>query len=162
MTAIEKDDALVEALGGALGVSVADGTAGGAAPPSPPLPPPPATAAPNLRLVHGDALRVHIPAELAALRARMGGAGAAAAAAQPRLVVVANLPYNITTAALRSLLPLSAAAGGGLDAIYLLLQEEAAVRIATARPGTGDWRATSVLVSVSARRGWVGASLSFF
>lgn len=151
VTAIEKDDALVAALGAALlgsADAVIDCTAGGLAPgvadPEGGGPPPPPSSTPDsprqLRLVHGDALRVHIPAELAALRARAGGSGAS------RVVVVANLPYNITTDALRSLLPL-AGPPAGLDAIFLLLQEEAAVRLATARPGTPDWRATSVLVS---------------
>jgi len=141
VTAIEKDDVLVAALGGALGVGVVDGVGGGDCTGDDPAPTPSsASAAPLLRLIHGDALRVHIPAELAALRARAGGGEGG------KLVVVANLPYNITTDALRCLLPLSSPPAR-LDAIFLLLQKEAAVRVATARPGTSDWRATSVLVS---------------
>ena len=42
---------------------------------------------------------------------------------------------------LRVLLPM----GDSLSDIYLLLQEEAAVRVATAPPGSSGWRATSVL-----------------
>ena len=131
LTAVEKDDALSENLKGTLEVEE-----------------------PRLRIVHEDFLRVNLPEEVQALRERAAVAGDASSSSSsstssssssssplPRAVVVANLPYNITSDALRLLLPM----GDSISEVYLMLQDEAARRLAGAREGDGDWRGASAL-----------------
>lgn len=130
LTAVEKDDALSDNLKTTLEVEE-----------------------PRLRIVHEDFLRVNLPVEVQALRERAAASGrggddapsststSSSPSRLPRAVVVANLPYNITSDALRLLLPL----GDSISEVYLMLQQEAAQRLAGAREGDGDWRGASAL-----------------
>ena len=139
LTAVEKDDALSENLQKTL---VAE--------------------EPRLKLIHEDFLLVNLPVEVQALRERAAAAAGASSSTStsstsstsssssppssqplplPRAVVVANLPYNITSDALRILLPL----GESISDVYLMLQDEAAQRLAGAREGDADWRGASAL-----------------
>ena len=61
--------------------------------------------------------------------------------------MVANLPFNITTDALKRLLPL----GRHVGDVLLLLQEEAARRLALAQVGGADYRAINVRLGRYAR-----------
>lgn len=134
LTAVEKDDALADNLKKTLEVEE-----GG-----------------RLRIVHEDFLRVNLPVEVRALRERAAAAAASASAGGdddaspspsssssplPRAVVVANLPYNITSDALAILLPM----GETIAEVHLMLQDEAARRLAGAREGDADWRGASAL-----------------
>ena len=60
-----------------------------------------------------------------------------------RAKCVANLPYNITTSALKKLLPL----GSLFSSCTLMLQEEAAERLVNASPGDSEYRAMSFFVN---------------
>ena len=137
LTAVEKDDALAENLRATLAREEG----------------------PRLRLVHADFLEINLPAEVEALRRRAAAAAAcplsASASASapapapssssssplPRAVVVANLPYNITSDALALLLP----CGDSISDVWLMLQDEAARRLAGSREGDADWRGASAL-----------------
>ena len=127
LTAVEKDDALAENLRTTLAEEE-------------PL---------RLRLVHDDFLRINLPVEVAALRERAANYSSSspspsadsASSPLPRAVVVANLPYNITSDALAILLPL----GDSISEIHLMLQDEAAERLAGSREGDRDWRGASAL-----------------
>lgn len=87
-------------------------------------------AAPNLHLIHADILTVDIPALLAPF-APPGG--------PLRYKVVANLPYVITSAALRHILE----SAPPPELLVVLVQREVAQRI-TARPGDLSLLAVSV------------------
>lgn len=118
--AVEKDDALADLLRDDLGGE------------------------PRFRLVHGDALAVNLPQELARLADAATATRDPAAPPStppPRLAVVANLPYNITGDALRLLLPLCPP----LSTVLLMLQAEAAERYATSTPSSPAWRGATVL-----------------
>jgi len=80
----------------------------------------------NFILVHGDILKLDIPA--------------LADQSFPGLtpLVCANLPYNITTPVLRALVE-----ARRFESITVMVQKEVALRLA-ARPGTGDYGAFSV------------------
>ena len=142
LTAVEKDDALAENLKSTLEVEE-----GG-----------------RLRIVHEDFLKVNLPVEIQALRERAAAFAAGDSSPPPppsspsssslspsppsppplllpRAVVVANLPYNITSDALRILLPM----GESISEVHLMLQDEAARRLAGAREGDPDWRGASAL-----------------
>ncbi|KAL6756203.1 S-adenosyl-L-methionine-dependent methyltransferase [Haematococcus lacustris] len=79
---------------------------------------------------------------------------AAAAAALPgpllpplpsqRIKVVANLPYNITKEFLKLMLPL----GAWVSELSIMIQEEAAVRLVSAKPGDSDYRAMNMRVQL--------------
>jgi 16S rRNA (adenine1518-N6/adenine1519-N6)-dimethyltransferase len=66
----------------------------------------------------------------------------------PRIRVVGNLPYNVSSPILFRLLELSRETNRLLDAT-LMLQREVAVRIA-AGPGSGDYGPLSIMTAVSA------------
>jgi 16S rRNA (adenine1518-N6/adenine1519-N6)-dimethyltransferase len=66
----------------------------------------------------------------------------------PRLRVVGNLPYNVSSPILFRLLSLARETGGLVDAT-LMLQREVAVRVA-AGPGSGDYGPLSILTSLHA------------
>ena len=98
-----------------------------------------------MEVEHADFLKWPVEAWAASAAAGLreaGGkaAGAGRGGADARLKVVANLPFNITTEALARLLPL----GRDVGSIYLLLQEEAARRLAQAQPDDKDYRSASV------------------
>ena len=142
LTAVEKDDALAENLKSTLEVEE-----GG-----------------RLRIVHEDFLKVNLPVEIQALRERAAAFAAGDSSPPPppsspsssslspsppsppplllpRAVVVANLPDNLTSDALRILLPM----GESISEVHLMLQDEAARRLAGAREGDPDWRGASAL-----------------
>eukprot|EP00976_Prorocentrum_cordatum_P100502 1192260-Prorocentrum_minimum.AAC.1 len=59
-----------------------------------------------------------------------------------KVKVVANLPYNITSDALKRLLPM----GDNISDVVVMVQLEAAERFTSASPGDGDYRPISVRV----------------
>mmetsp|Transcript_14756 Transcript_14756/g.31654 ORF Transcript_14756/g.31654 Transcript_14756/m.31654 type:complete len:345 (-) Transcript_14756:1449-2483(-) len=59
-----------------------------------------------------------------------------------KVKVVANLPYNITSDALKRLLPM----GDDISDVVVMVQLEAAQRFTSASPGDGDYRPISVRV----------------
>lgn len=79
----------------------------------------------NIRVVHGDILRINIEKEVAA----------------PRYKVVANLPYYITTPIIMGLLE----AHMPVDTLVTMVQKEVAQRM-VAVPGTKDYGSLSVAV----------------
>jgi 16S rRNA (adenine1518-N6/adenine1519-N6)-dimethyltransferase len=94
---------------------------------------------PNVRLVHGDALRNKNslrPEIMKQIREAMDRIGDAA-----RFLLVANLPYNIATPIISNLLHESPPP----DAMVVTIQKELADRI-VAKPGTKDYGALSVWV----------------
>lgn len=140
VTAVEKDDTLVERLREEFkGVA-------------------------NLQLVHGDVLRVGVeriiedmiqqqrqagdeadpspspaagPSPLAAAEPSSSGQ-----VALPRVKVVANLPYNITKEFLKSMLP----KGAYVTELNIMIQEEVARRLLNKKPGASDYRAMNIFV----------------
>ncbi|MGE0864459.1 MAG: 16S rRNA (adenine(1518)-N(6)/adenine(1519)-N(6))-dimethyltransferase RsmA [Vicinamibacterales bacterium] len=95
----------------------------------------------NVTVVVGDVLALDLSTALS------DWLGAPLGQAHP-VRVVGNLPYNISSPILFSLLELSAASGGLRDAI-LMLQKEVADRL-VARVGTGDYGVLTVLTGVHA------------
>jgi 16S rRNA (adenine1518-N6/adenine1519-N6)-dimethyltransferase len=89
---------------------------------------------PALEVIEADVLKV----DLAAL----------AAARAARLRIVGNLPYNISSPILFSLLEFSVRTQGARDAV-LMLQKEVADRL-VAKVGTGDYGVLTVLTGVNA------------
>ena len=87
----------------------------------------------NFTLVPGDILKLDIPA---LVEEHFQGLTP---------LVCANLPYNITTPALRALVE-----SGRFEAITVMVQREVAQRLA-ARPGTGDYGAFSVYMQYHTR-----------
>ncbi len=90
----------------------------------------------NVTVIVGDVLQVDFAAVLSDWLGVPLGTG-------DRVRVVGNLPYNISSPILFSLLALSAATGGVRDAI-LMLQKEVADRL-VAKVGTGDYGVLTVL-----------------
>ena len=94
---------------------------------------------PNVRLLHGDALRnknslrVDLIEQIRDARSRLGGSS--------RFLLVANLPYNIATPIIGNLLHESPPP----DAMVVTIQKELADRI-TAKPSTKDYGALSVWI----------------
>jgi 16S rRNA (adenine1518-N6/adenine1519-N6)-dimethyltransferase len=84
---------------------------------------------PRVRLLVGDVLALPLDAQVP----------------EPRVTVVANLPYNVATPVLFRLLDLRAR----FPRAVLMLQREMALRLA-ARPGSADYGVTSVLVQAFA------------
>jgi 16S rRNA (adenine1518-N6/adenine1519-N6)-dimethyltransferase len=99
---------------------------------------------PNVRVVVGDILALHIPELLAAEQASGPAGRDASDPAGHAYKVVANIPYNITSAVLRHLLE----ARTRPQLIVLMVQKEVAQRI-TAKPG--DMSLLSVSVQFYAR-----------
>jgi 16S rRNA (adenine1518-N6/adenine1519-N6)-dimethyltransferase len=95
----------------------------------------------NVSVIVGDVLELDLAAALS------GWLGAPLNATN-QVRVVGNLPYNISSPILFSLLELAAATGGVRDAI-LMLQKEVADRL-VARVGTGDYGVLTVLTGVHA------------
>lgn len=95
----------------------------------------------NVTVVVGDVLALDLAAVLAEWR------GAPLSPVQP-VRVVGNLPYNISSPILFSLLELAAATGGLRDAI-LMLQKEVADRL-VAKVGTGEYGVLTVLTGINA------------
>lgn len=60
--------------------------------------------------------------------------------APPRIKLVTNLPYNITTEFLKNSLPL----GDAFSDLYVMLQDEAGARFARAEVGSEEYRAMTV------------------
>lgn len=83
----------------------------------------------NVEIVNQDVLKVDLPTLLADKFAGL------------RLMACANLPYNITTPVLRTLLELEA-----FERITVMIQKEVAQRIC-AKPGTADYGAFTLLVN---------------
>ncbi|KAF5832477.1 S-adenosyl-L-methionine-dependent methyltransferase [Dunaliella salina] len=79
-------------------------------------------------------------------RLRPHGAGLKdySAPALPKVKVVANLPYNITKEFLKKMLPL----GDHVSELSIMIQQEAAVRLVDSKPGSNDFRAMNVFVSL--------------
>ncbi len=100
-----------------------------------------ATRPANVTVMVGDVLEIDLAAALS------GWLGAPLGPAHP-VRVVGNLPYNISSPILFSLLELAAATGGVRDAI-LMLQREVADRL-VAKVGTGDYGVLTVLTGVHA------------
>ncbi len=100
-----------------------------------------ATKPANVTVIVGDVLQVDFAAVLSDWLGVPLGTG-------DRVRVVGNLPYNISSPILFSLLALSAATGGVRDAI-LMLQKEVADRL-VAKVGTGDYGVLTVLTGVHA------------
>lgn len=100
-----------------------------------------ATKPANVTVIVGDVLEIDLAAALS------GWLGAPLGPAHP-VRVVGNLPYNISSPILFSLLELAAATGGVRDAI-LMLQKEVADRL-VAKVGTGDYGVLTVLTGVHA------------
>jgi 16S rRNA (adenine1518-N6/adenine1519-N6)-dimethyltransferase len=97
--------------------------------------------APGLTVVEGDVLDADLPALVRDWQ------DAALDAAHP-VRVVGNLPYNISSPILFTLLATAAATGGIRDA-SLMLQREVADRI-RARPGTKEYGVLSILTALHA------------
>lgn len=131
VTAVEKDDALAARL---------------------------EESAPGLaRIVHGDVLRVGLREVVAQMLAEDEGQQTHRA-----VKIVANLPYNITKEFLLAALPLGGELNGssndnnddthtstnpgGVSEVTLMLEEDAARRLADPTPNRPDYRAMSVLV----------------
>lgn len=94
---------------------------------------------PNVRLIHGDALRNKNslrPELMESIRDAMGRIGP-----ESRFLLVANLPYNIATPIISNLLHESPPP----DAMVVTIQKELADRI-VAEPGTKDYGALSVWI----------------
>lgn len=100
-----------------------------------------ATKPANVTVLVGDVLEIDLTAALA------DWLGGALGPAYP-VRVVGNLPYNISSPILFSLLRLGAATGGVRDAI-LMLQKEVADRL-VAKVGTSDYGVLTVLTAVHA------------
>jgi 16S rRNA (adenine1518-N6/adenine1519-N6)-dimethyltransferase len=100
-----------------------------------------ATKPDNVTVLVGDVLELDLAAALSQwLGAPLGP--------EQRVRVVGNLPYNISSPILFSLLGLAAATGGVGDAI-LMLQKEVADRL-VAKVGTSDYGVLTVLTAVHA------------
>ncbi len=100
-----------------------------------------ATRPANVTVIEGDVLALDLAAALSEwLGAPLDSAH--------QVRVVGNLPYNISSPILFSLLGLAAATGGVRDAI-LMLQKEVADRL-VAKVGTGDYGVLTVLTGVHA------------
>ena len=100
-----------------------------------------ATKPANVTVIAGDVLGLDLAAALSEWLGEPLGPGQA-------VRVVGNLPYNISSPILFSLLALAAATGGLRDAI-LMLQKEVADRL-VARVGTGDYGVLTILTAVHA------------
>ena len=98
-------------------------------------------ALPNVTVVTNDVLAVDLVPIIA------GWLGAPAGP-DNQVRIVGNLPYNISSPILFSLLTLSARTGGVTDAV-LMLQKEVADRL-VATVGTGDYGVLTVLVTLHA------------
>jgi len=95
----------------------------------------------NVTVIVGDVLELDLPSALSGwLGTPLGSAN--------QVRVVGNLPYNISSPILFSLLELAATTGGVRDAI-LMLQKEVADRL-VAKVGTGDYGVLTVLTGVHA------------
>jgi 16S rRNA (adenine1518-N6/adenine1519-N6)-dimethyltransferase len=95
----------------------------------------------NVTVVVGDVLKVDLtPSVTAWLGAPPGPAN--------QFRIVGNLPYNISSPILFTLLDLAAATGGVRDAT-LMLQKEVADRL-VARVGTGEYGVLTVLIALHA------------
>ena len=94
---------------------------------------------PNMRLIHGDALRnkntlrSDIMEQIRDAKSRIGG--------DARFLLVANLPYNVATPIISNLLHETPPP----DALVVTIQKELADRI-IAEPGTKDYGALSVWI----------------
>lgn len=95
----------------------------------------------NVTVVIGDVLQIDLAGVLSNWLGAPLGAGHA-------VRVVGNLPYNISSPILFTLLELAANTGGLRDAI-LMLQKEVADRL-VAKVGTGDYGVLTVLTAVNA------------
>ena len=95
------------------------------------------TAGPNVTVVEGDFLEVNAGAVRAALKD-------AGVAAETRLRVAGNLPYNVASPILFKLLDLGADGLPLTDAV-VMLQREVADRL-TAMPGTKEYGVLSILI----------------
>ena len=100
-----------------------------------------ATKPANVTVIVGDVLEVDLAAALSGWLGAPLGPGHA-------VRVVGNLPYNISSPILFSLLALAASTGGVRDAI-LMLQKEVADRL-VAKVGTSDYGVLTVLTAVHA------------
>jgi 16S rRNA (adenine1518-N6/adenine1519-N6)-dimethyltransferase len=101
-----------------------------------------ATAPPNVTVTTGDFL------DLSAADLLGNFAAPEPPSEAPRIRVVGNLPYNVSSPILFRLLELSRETGRLIDAT-LMLQREVAVRIA-AGPGSGDYGPLSIMTAVYA------------
>lgn len=95
----------------------------------------------NVDVISGDVLSVDLPAVLAKWLGEPIGP-------ERTIRVVGNLPYNISSPILFTLLSLAATTRGVGDAL-LMLQKEVADRL-VARPGTGEYGVLTVLTSLHA------------
>lgn len=100
-----------------------------------------ATKPANVTVIVGDVLELDLAAALSNWLGSQVGPG-------NTVRVVGNLPYNISSPILFSLLGLSAATGGVRDAV-LMLQKEVADRL-VAKVGTGDYGVLTILTGVHA------------
>ncbi len=100
-----------------------------------------ATKLANVTVIVGDVLAIDLAPAISDWLGSPLGPG-------HRVRVVGNLPYNISSPILFSLLELAATTGGVRDAI-LMLQKEVADRL-VARVGTGDYGVLTVLTGVHA------------
>jgi 16S rRNA (adenine1518-N6/adenine1519-N6)-dimethyltransferase len=94
---------------------------------------------PNVQVVEGDILALDISELVAEEQASSPARGSASDPAEPAYKVVANIPYNITSAVLRHLLE----ARTRPQLIVLMVQKEVAQRI-TAKPGDMSLLSVSV------------------
>lgn len=97
-----------------------------------------------MTLIHGDALQLDLGSLVESMAMQAAPPPGAPGAC---IRVLANLPYNITQPFLERILPL----GGQLASATLLLQEEAAERLVSARPGDVDWRGANLLLQYYSR-----------
>ncbi|KAL6778656.1 KSGA1 [Auxenochlorella protothecoides x Auxenochlorella symbiontica] len=98
----------------------------------------------DVTLIHGDALQLDLGTLVESMAMQAAPPPGAPGAC---IRVLANLPYNITQPFLERILPL----GGPLASATLLLQEEAAERLVSARPGDVDWRGANLLLQYYSR-----------
>lgn len=103
---------------------------------------------PNVSILTADFLKTDVLPFLTALQPNRPPATGHLSHAERRFRVVGNLPYNISSPILFSLLGLAAATGGVRDAI-LMLQKEVADRL-VAKVGTSDYGVLTVLTAVHA------------
>ena len=104
---------------------------------------------PNVTLITGDVLTLHVLPFLAGLEPQRPPDFRGPAAPARRYRVVGNLPYNISTPILFRLLEIHRQHGFFADAT-IMLQQEVADRL-LARPGTRDYGVLTILLSMHAR-----------
>lgn len=111
--------------------------------------------APSLTLVHGDIMSMDMEEALSqreaagdASRFSKDDSASAHSHVHPlRGVVVANLPFYLTTALILRLLPL----GDVFRRAVLLIQDDVAQRLTQVHPGGKSWRAVNILLQHYAR-----------